>query len=52
MREEKEQVKNQQGFMLAIKHGIVRQLYKEGFLSESAYRKIMLSIGFPIEKAD
>jgi len=52
MNEEKIQVKNQKGFILAVKHGIISQLYKDSFLTEAVYRKWMLSIGFPLEKAD
>lgn len=51
MREEKEQVSNQQGFMLAVKHGIISQLYKDGFLSESVYRKLMQTNNFSVENS-
>ena len=52
MNEKEIQIKNQKRFMLAIKHGVISQLYKDGFLTEDIYRKLMLSIGFSFEKSD
>ncbi|MDF2855388.1 MAG: hypothetical protein K0Q87_1239 [Neobacillus sp.] len=52
MNEKEIQIKNQKEFILAIKHGVISQLYKDGFLTEAIYRKLMLSIAFPFEKTD
>ncbi len=49
-REDKIQVENQKRLMLAMKQGIISQLYKDGFLTESIYRKLTLSVGLPLEK--
>lgn len=47
MNENKIQIKSQKGFKLAIKQGIISQLYKDGILPETVYRKLMLSIENP-----
>jgi hypothetical protein len=51
-REDKIKVENPKGFMLAVKKGIISQLYKDGFLTEVVYRKLMFSLGFSLEKPD
>ncbi|QOX64222.1 hypothetical protein FRZ06_13175 [Anoxybacterium hadale] len=49
-KEAKIQVENQKWLTLAIKQGIISQLYKDGFLTENIYRRLTLSIGFSLEK--
>jgi len=50
MRRDETKIENKLEFKQIIKRGIISQLYKDGFLPESIYRKLTLSAGLPLEK--